>query len=464
MKSKIYKWHRRLALIMAVPVLLWSLSGLLHPMMANWFKPQIAKRFVPPTPTSADTRLLPPAAALTDHKELHQLKLIYLEKLPVYLAITPDQEQHFHSAVTGDRLENGAERYAEQLARGFLDDRTSPVVRITKVTSFNNTYGYINRLLPVYRVKLDRPDGMEAVVDLRTGKLASYDSPSKRVFSTLFAWFHRWTFLGNRNSWFRITVVLVMSILSLIVAASGLAVLIMFRSRQKNGNKRRLSRGRRFHRAIGGVSLLFFFMFGISGAYHVAAKYNADLSPLWVSHQKVETSKLMASPNTKGGFGHLSLAVINKTPYYRTAGRQGVRMTDASSRELGAVTDETYAIQLALELSNYHPDTVEKTEFITKFRKDYGFIFKRLPVWRVHFKDQEYWHYTVDTTDAHMSMRTSPASLVEALSFINLHKLHFLDPLGKQTRDYVSAGAVLMIALTVMLGLCITFRKRRQSS
>ena len=41
-KQNMYKWHRTLGIITLIPVIFWTLSGLMHPFMAHFFKPQIA--------------------------------------------------------------------------------------------------------------------------------------------------------------------------------------------------------------------------------------------------------------------------------------------------------------------------------------------------------------------------------------------------------------------------------------
>jgi uncharacterized iron-regulated membrane protein len=40
-KRNFYKWHRILGLTALVPVIFWTLSGLSHPFMSNWFRPYI---------------------------------------------------------------------------------------------------------------------------------------------------------------------------------------------------------------------------------------------------------------------------------------------------------------------------------------------------------------------------------------------------------------------------------------
>ena len=61
-----------------------------------------------------------------------------------------------------------------------------------------------------------------------------------------------------------------------------------------------------------------------------------------------------------------------------------------------------------------------------------------------------------------MSMRTSTPGLIETLSFVNLHKFHFIDPLGKELRDYVLLGAILLILAVSVLGILLIRRKKKQ--
>lgn len=471
MKAKIFKAHRKLSLFLALPVLLWSLSGLLHPFMANWMRPDIAKKFLRPTPVVATPEILSPAEALKDMSEVHQMNLITVSDQPTYRVVTPKQQLHFVNATTGEKQTDAVLEVSEALARAYLDDYESPLVSITKIEEFGPNYGYINRLLPVYRVQLDRRDGMEVVVDPRTGKLATFDTPSKRVFQKLFSWLHTWSFLGPRDSALRITLVLTVSILTLFVGFTGILSLILFKTKRADGKKRKLTPARRAHRLLGAISSLFFLMFSLSGIYHVAAKYNYDDSTQWHSAQKVQTSDLKHSPaeilsKCSQKVSSISLAVINEKPFYRLTimDRETPNKTlylnanDLTVLENGEVL---FARELACEFSGYNQSTIKETETITNFRKDYGFIFKRLPVVRVTFNDQEFWHYTVDTANAHMAQRISPATLIEALSFINLHKFHFLDPISKDLRDYVTAIAVILISLLTIAGTALLVKKRK---
>ncbi|MCV5117022.1 hypothetical protein OFC47_26750, partial [Escherichia coli] len=65
---------------------------------------------------------------------------------PVYLNI-----------IDGEPLADGDRRYAVFLARYFLNDTTSPVKSIERVTKFSADYQKVNRLLPAWRVNFERP-------------------------------------------------------------------------------------------------------------------------------------------------------------------------------------------------------------------------------------------------------------------------------------------------------------------
>ena len=460
-----YKWHRRLAWLMAVPMTLWMLSGVLHPMMSNWFKPEIENKFLIKPAISVEDSELSVSVIFSDIEKLHMVKLIQIEDRPVLMGISPDQERHYRDAVTGEKINSGEEQYVEQLARAYMNDSNSPLVSITKIASFDAGYSYIHRFLPVYRVELDREDDLQVVIDPRTGKLAAYDNQFRRVSSKLFSWLHTWSFLGSRDSLFRIGVVSFLSLCGFFIALSGAISLWTMRKVKRKGKK-----ARRTHYWLGAVTSLLFFMFSLSGFFHVVVKFDYDDSDQWVSNQVVDTKDLDCSISEvlteAGPIKELSLAVIDEKPHFRIVkpGRDSsVVMFDLSSKSSLEDGDERYAKQLALEFSEYSSSDIKGTEKITKFRNDYGFIFRRLPVWRVSFKDKEYWSYTVDTQDAHMALRVKPMTVIEAISFVNLHKFHFIDPLGKSLRDWVLVVSVGLMLITVFSGVLLMIRRRKRS-
>jgi uncharacterized iron-regulated membrane protein len=73
-KSKFYKWHRVLGLIGLVPVIFWTLSGLSHPFMSNWFRPFIAKEVFKPL-TQREMKPVLSVQQVMDQNHLQQAHL-----------------------------------------------------------------------------------------------------------------------------------------------------------------------------------------------------------------------------------------------------------------------------------------------------------------------------------------------------------------------------------------------------
>jgi len=480
MKKLMYKWHGRLAWIMAVPILLWALSGVLHPLMSNWFKPDIAKRFLPAVEITPPANQLTVAEICADFEEVHMVKTISLQGKAALFVVTPDQKQHYRDCITGKPIADGEQLYAEQLARAYLDDQDSALVKITKIEEFSSSYSYIHRFLPVYRVELDRADGIQVVVDPRTGKLAAYDNSFRRVASVAFSWLHTWSFLGPRDSVLRITIVSLMSLGGFLLAISGIVSIFAMRG------KRKMNKRRRWHRVTGIATVMFYLMFTFSGFFHVVMKFNYDDSDTWVSTQVISTKQLAHSlPSIiskaaqvtelspeKVRLKELTLAQVKGENYFRVA-FMGERMKAKGKPKSGPVVyvqthtlnelakgETLYAQQLALEFSGYQESDITEVEMITNFRNDYSFIFRRMPVWRVKFAGKKHWQYTVDTRDAHMSMRTSTPGLIEALSFINFHKYHFLDFAGKTCRDVVLLILMALFTTLTISGMFLLKKKK----
>jgi len=279
--------------LIAVPLILWALSGLLHPMMSNWFKPDIAKKFIIPKPIAIPSNAMSVADICAGIDQLQMIKLVEIDGKAVLLAITPDQEYHFRDVLSGEDVIDGEQLYAEQLARAFLDDSESSLVKVTKIDEFGGSYSYINRFLPVYRVELDRADGLQTVVDLRNGKLATYDNGFRRIGSKLFRWFHTWSFLGDRDSMLRVTVVSMMSFSAFILSLTGLVSLFTMRG------KRKMTKGRRMHRWTGGLATIFFLMFSLSGFFHIVVKFDYDDSDQWVSERHVDVERIISRRDQK---------------------------------------------------------------------------------------------------------------------------------------------------------------------
>ena len=67
-KRNMYKWHKIIGLITIIPVIFWTFSGLMHPLMSHWLKPKIAKEFIAAMPINEKNLVLGVADVLSLNK------------------------------------------------------------------------------------------------------------------------------------------------------------------------------------------------------------------------------------------------------------------------------------------------------------------------------------------------------------------------------------------------------------
>jgi hypothetical protein len=125
-KQNFYKWHRILGLTALIPVIMWTLSGLSHPFMSNWFRPTIANEVYKP-----DHKGVKPALSVqqvldkNDISELVNFGLIAFNKQAYYQILGKNSITNYYSATNGELLKDGDKQYATYLARYFTQDSTS---------------------------------------------------------------------------------------------------------------------------------------------------------------------------------------------------------------------------------------------------------------------------------------------------------------------------------------------------
>ena len=54
-----YSWHRVLGIMTIIPVIFWTCSGLSHPIIAHWFKLDIAHEYIKPQAVDSAKLRLP---------------------------------------------------------------------------------------------------------------------------------------------------------------------------------------------------------------------------------------------------------------------------------------------------------------------------------------------------------------------------------------------------------------------
>jgi hypothetical protein len=462
-KRKVYSWHRSIAYWVALPVFLWSISGIMHPFMSNWFKPQIANRFLMPDQFSKDDISIELNKVLEINK-IDSIRRYTLDKVggKVYykVEIRFDSVEYF-SAANGQRIDKLDSINAIELARGFSDFNETPISKMEIIRDYNIDYREINRLLPVWKVSFDDDAGTDVYVHTYSGRLASFSSAIKNIHGRIFNWFHNWGFLPEGK-----VRTIVVGLFSILLAFTGfLGIVIYAFSKKRKGSVK--GNPRVMHRRIGIIFSLFVLSFSFSGGYHVWMKWEEDdrlayydqslipveaipeLLPVWFE----DSTSIIIQPNAFL-LNHSAMHSwsISKGRKKESFVYNNYELLDFDS------TQKAYAIELGKRFSGF--EQVDSIRTITKFKGEYGFVNKRLPVEKVAFHGEGTPTFYIETSTGKLAAVVNDSDRAEGYSFAILHKHHFLDGLGRNARDIFSMLTALSLCVVVWFGLK-TLRKKK---
>ncbi len=495
-RKNIYKWHKIIGLITIIPVIFWCLSGLMHPFLAHWFKPQIAHEFIVPKPLQQDDFKLTLKEVLTKNniQEFKNCRLVEFKNSIYYQVKSTSGDWQYFNAKTGVLLHDGDIKYAEHLARYFLADSTSSIKSIAQVTEFSQQYKYINRLLPVWKVSFERSDAMDVYIETPYSRLGTYNPTSRKVFLWVFDNFHNWTFLSTiSNNTLKIAIMLIFLSIIVISSLSGIVIYgFMWSKFKKPDPENKKGVLKKYHRQIG-ISVAFVLLtFAFSGGYHATRKLEPNVLPQMVYETTFETNELNDSLLSKqldwNRLINLSIVKadtsINYQVFYSETENEPSQTIyfNATNYDEWKNGDSEYAIYLSkvfqqkslvsntnkacCEFGDVSSTTstgrpkVLKTELLPNFEmREYGFAFKRLPVIRVSFDTPELTNYYIETTTSRLSAKIENADRYEGYSFAIFHKFLFIDWAGKNARDILMILSALGILTVCILGLKLYLKK-----
>ncbi|WP_207514140.1 PepSY domain-containing protein [Longitalea luteola] len=522
LRKKIYFWHRTLSLIIAIPVLLWAASGFMHPLMTN-IKPQVAIQKLPPVPVDSQALKVPLRAALDRNniKTIHDVRLIHIDtnlfyqvqqevnKAPVYL-----------SANNGKLLPSGDWLYAQYLARQFLEGPSkasspaptaspaamvteeetsahdccnaatacvlnnttgSRVANVSRLTNFDKEYKYVNRLLPVYKVAFNRPDGVRIYVETTQDRLAFAMDNRRAAFDAAFQFLHTWAWLdafGNTKLYFIIAICL----LSFLTALMGIYIFCISKTKKANGHP--IMKARQKHRYTAIVGALFTLCWSFSGAWHALAKFKPDDRLAYFASNRfspipdLDFARLQSA--VQQPVSNISLVKMNAHSWWRvsllpankpTVMHAAVKTMKNREAKLPAVMfvntndysvlpkgEEQYAAWLATQFSK-QAAPVQTISPVTKFNEEYNFTDKRLPVWRACFAAPLNEKFFVETSTGRLAAKVDDNDLAEGYSFALLHKHHFMDWAGKAGRDWSTMVWAFFQIIMITIGLMLWWKK-----
>jgi hypothetical protein len=361
---------------------------------------------------------------------------------------SPDRQRlDYFDAATGASVSDADRDRAVLLARHYTGLDEVPLLSVERITAFSRDYPAVNRLLPVWRVAFERGDGLEAWVDTEEDRLASLSDRRKRVLQGLFQTVHTLDFLDGLEG---LRLGLIVAAVGSVLAMAMLGMGLLWHVRRRSA----LSGVRRWHRSLAWVVWVPVLMFSISGLFHVLRMSPAlqpDDPPARVPG--VATHALRSPPASMDQVRSLSLLPLpDGGAVWR--GRRSpteLEIADALSGRPLAGGDPA----LALRLASASPPAWLRLQ--TAFSGEYGFAYKRLPVWRLETDTELVF---VDVVTGQVAVRIGTLDRAEQWSFSTLHKWQFLDPLGRVWRDGIMVCGVLLSLLAAAAGLVLRLRRR----
>jgi hypothetical protein len=498
LRRNIYRWHRIIGLVTIIPVIFWCLSGLMHPFLSHWFKPTIAHEFMMPRPLDKTQIVLSLQEVLEKNRvaDFKNFRMVAFEGQTFYQVKGIDGYLRYYSAATGEPLKDGDQQYAAFMARYFLDDQASPITSVTLQKQFDQQYKYVNRYLPVWKVSFHRPDGMDVYVETASSRLGTFNTNSRKAFLWMFDNFHNWSFVGNitNNTW-RITIMVLLLGVILASAVSGIVIYGVFWQRFKKLTPATEKKGiRKYHRQIGIATAFISLTFTFSGAFHATRKLEPNLLPELVYEPAILTRELtLASLALNLDWERLhNLSIVRKSKhdyfqaFYLPNDDEPAQKIyiDAANGQVWEGGDLAYAKFLGKkflgvlsgatsmtaaccdEMGDVQSSTVDqdatllKAEIVPKFEsREYGFVFKRLPVVRLQYDTPEELALYVETATSRLAAGIDRTDRVEGYSFAIFHKFLLMDWAGKNVRDSMMMLSAFGLLSVSVLGLLVFLKE-----
>lgn len=328
-------------MLTALPILLWTVSGLLYPFMGGMHHHEMQTT----QPDSSKIKI-----SLRDALEQQHIADVRNSRIVQFNGAAYYQVQHTRTDTltyihcgTGKILAGGDKRYALFLARHFtmpagaghnMDlpmpaiaginielgmhcEAPNPNSRFAGaelVRAYGGEYRAHNKLLPVYRVSFEGKEPMRCYVQTSTDRLAATITDGKARFDRFFSFAHSWSFLDGAGPLKPIALGS-FAALCLFSCISGFYIYNILKL-----NKRR--KGAVLHRRLGNALALTTAVFAFSGAWHAfqGLNKNKGQGPLAAS-ERFSFSNLHMQHYWEGWLGNeLGGAVRNMIFFFSTAG------------------------------------------------------------------------------------------------------------------------------------------------
>lgn len=523
MRKNIYKWHRTISLIIAIPVLLWSVSGFMHPIMTN-IRPKLATQWLAPAvfDSSKIKTPLQQALQLNGVDTFQSVRIIHIDTNFFYQVKTSGNSIQYFSTLNGKLLPKGDWIYAQYLARLFLEGQPkdsantpaivteekksvsgdccteaaecvlkpksgAPFKDVQLVTSFSKEYKNINRVLPVYKVEFERADNIRVYVETEQDRFCLAVDKNRAWFSSFFSLLHNMEWLNVLGKG-RLFAEMIFTALAFLSTLMGIYIFFITKSKAVKNNP--AVRARRNHRYTAIVFSLFTLMFTLSGFVHTFSKLTPDTRDQYFVQQQYASAAVNFNFKQLQATVHqpvynISLVTLDATPCWQVYVKQARKKTagdnkpkdlmksmsapapqviyiDTASKQIIPDGEKKYAAYLATVFSKNNPGAILSSAVITKFEGEYGFVNKRLPVWRISYGTNSNERYYVETSSGKLGARIDDKDLLEANTFNYFHKHHFMDFAGKSWRDFSTMFWVAAQIAMVIIGFILYLKTKNR--
>ncbi len=459
-------WHRRLSLIAAIALFFWAISGVSHPIMSR----------LQPTPLNK----MPPHVMRMGRQEISGL-LPHIVGANDFRTVAINDDLWWRRERDGqvdylrfndfNTVNDAEKQHAEFLARFYTGEHNA-VARVEVITTFSDAYPWVNRVLPVWAVRFDRDDGLTAYVDTQSEKLSLLSDNTKAGFSTFFRLAHNFRFL---EQWPAVRIAVMLLLIACIIAAGVMGLIVWWRLRDSAAQRLQQKPLRRWHRHFGFVLSWALFAFALSAFWHVI--HNAELRDRQAEFAPAQTftwHTALALPDHSSN--QMQLLQMDQQLFWRTPPMKMPKTPNSGEHHHGPISGNDTALALwnhgstgefddTLEqryrtslVQHFTSQPVTNFSTIMAFAGEYGFVNKRLPVYRATLANGD--RLYIDPASRALAARISNVDAAEGYVFHYLHKWNWL-PGGKDIRDVVSALVSLLIALLALAGVIVYAQKAR---
>ena len=487
LRLQVIRLHRWVALVGGAALLLWGASGLMHVTMST-FGPQPARFFPPQRPLLLeDAQPLDATLSRAGVQRAAAVKVIVGEHENL-LQVTESQDapRRYFRLSDGAELKGHDPRHAVYLARYFMGEAKAPIQSVEWTTAFSDAYPAVNRLLPVYKVAFDRPDGLTAYIYTETNTVAAMTNDRQAALLRAFQLMHTWSWMPHEAGGLRTILMGAMIVALIVMALSGLAMVVLIR----RGSRAPGSLG--WHRLAGYLLWLPILALSGSGLFHLlqhgshVRERTLTLSPpLELAGAAYPIHEQWGGMTRGMSVNSLSLVQadgrwlyrLSMVPDQRNAPRGAeairnarfdgrpragaVRYVDASTGKAWEDGDRELALQLGERFTGVGRAAVKEATMVTRFGSGYDFRNKRLPVWRLDYGAPVNASVYVDTAAGVLADQTLDSAKAELLSFSYIHKWTFLSPLGRPVQNLIIALVVASsLILMGVIGLQLDLKRR----